>query len=99
MHRWRLLQVRAGICEAQLQDMDAALEHFHALFAVDAVDFADLYLSVGDMLSEQRHFDQVRLSERCHPYNLLVHIVLTAELQVPSFAWRQQSVSVADLRR
>ena len=75
-HKWRLLQVRAGICAAQLQDMDAALEHFHALFAVDAVDFADLYLTVGDVLSEQRHFDKVRMREHCQPHSLCAHLCL-----------------------
>ncbi len=35
------------------------MEHFRALLAVDAVDFADLYTDVGNMLSEQRHFDEV----------------------------------------
>lgn len=50
------------MCAAHLQDMDAAKEHFQALLAVDAVDFADLYMDVGNMLSEQRHCDEVGLS-------------------------------------
>ena len=51
--------MRAGICAAHLQDMDAAVEHFHALLTVDPVDFADLYLDVGDLLAEQSRFDEV----------------------------------------
>ena len=49
------------MCAACLQDIDTAMEHFSALFAVDPADFADLYLDVGDLLVEQRRYDQV-----CH---------------------------------
>lgn len=54
-----LLQVRAGICAARLQDTETAMEHFNALLAANPADFADLYLDVGDLLAETKRFDQV----------------------------------------
>ena len=54
-----LLQVRAGICAARLQDVETAMEHFQALLAASPTDFADLYLDVGDLLAETKRFDQV----------------------------------------
>ena len=76
------------MCAAHLQDMDAATEHFRALLAVDAADFADLYMDVGNVLSEQRHFDEVG-SLRLASHTLLARRDFTLE----SHAWHSIGAS------
>ena len=66
-----LLQVRAGICAARLQDMETAMEHFSALLAANPTDFADLYLDVGDLLAETKRFDQVHKASLVPPLQSL----------------------------
>jgi len=63
------------MCAARLQDIDTAMEHFSALFAVDPADFADLYLDVGDLLVEQRRYDQVCHSQESVFFSALAHLV------------------------
>ncbi len=59
-----LVQVKAATCQMHLGDMPTALDMFEGLHLESPIEYADLYMDVGDLLADQKEHHRVCAGQR-----------------------------------